>query len=186
MCISCAASVAETGPKDDRVQSVWRDHGYDSANVQYLADSSAGCSSARSFHKQRSDTSYESVPRINIWTSPHVVRQQMTTALAKWRSVRALAVMGGGWLFALTQWRQYRRIYRTDLATGQGMRLTNTPAIETAPSFNPDGSQIGIVRSDRSAQLALCRCPQMAATATHFLWKWSIWDAPDVVTRAVI
>jgi TolB protein len=36
-----------------------------------------------------------------------------------------------------------------DIASGQVARLTNTPAIETAPSFSPDGSKI-VFESDRS------------------------------------
>ncbi len=40
-------------------------------------------------------------------------------------------------------------IYTMDIGTGQSTRLTNTPSIETAPSYSPDGSRI-VFESDRS------------------------------------
>ena len=44
------------------------------------------------------------------------------------------------------------------LGNGQSRRMTNTPAIETAPSFSPDGSQI-VFESDRSGSQQLYIMP---------------------------
>ena len=40
-------------------------------------------------------------------------------------------------------------LFKLDLRSGQRVKLTSAPSIETAPSFSPDGSQI-VFESDRS------------------------------------
>ncbi len=49
-------------------------------------------------------------------------------------------------------------IWMTDIASGQHMRLTSAPSIETAPSLSPDGSQI-VFESDRSGSQQLYIMP---------------------------
>ena len=53
-----------------------------------------------------------------------------------------------------------------DIGSGSASRLTNTPAIETAPSFSPDGSRI-VFESDRSGTQQLYIMPASGGEATR-------------------
>ena len=55
-------------------------------------------------------------------------------------------------------------IYALSLGSGGLSQLTNSPSIETAPSFSPDGSQI-VFESDRTGVPQIYVMPARAARA---------------------
>lgn len=142
--------VAETGPKDDR-QMRLAIMDFDGANVQFLTDSSTIVLAPR--FSPNGDrvlyTSFESgFPRINVLNVANVGRQQIQTAAGEMAFSPRFSRDGGSVIYSLSNGGN-TDIYRTDLASGENIRLTSAPSIETAPSLSPDGSQI-VFESDRS------------------------------------
>jgi len=142
--------VAESGPKDNR-QKRLAIMDYDGANVQFLTDSSAIVLAPR--FSPNGDrvlyTSFESgFPRINVLNVATVGRQQLATAPGEMAFSPRFSRDGQSVIYSLSNGGN-TDIYRTDLTTGQHVRLTSAPSIETAPSLSPDGSQI-VFESDRS------------------------------------
>lgn len=142
--------VAESGPKDNR-QKRLAIMDYDGANVQFLTDSSSIVLAPR--FSPNGDrvlyTSFESgFPRINVLNVATVGRQQLATAPGEMAFSPRFSRDGQSVIYSLSNGGN-TDIYRTDLNTGQHLRLTSAPSIETAPSLSPDGSQI-VFESDRS------------------------------------
>ena len=142
--------VSENGPKDNR-QKRLAIMDFDGANVQFLTDSSSIVLAPR--FSPNGDrvlyTSFESgFPRINLLNVANVGRQQLQTAPGEMAFSPRFSPDGRQVIYSLSNGGN-TDIYRTDLATGQHMRLTSAPSIETAPSLSPDGSQI-VFESDRS------------------------------------
>ena len=142
--------VSESGPKDNR-QKRLAIMDYDGANLQFLTDSSAIVLAPR--FSPNGDrvlyTSFESgFPRINLLTVGSVSRQQLTTAQGEMAFSPRFSRDGRSVIYSLSNGGN-TDIYRTDLGSGQHIRLTSAPSIETAPSLSPDGSQI-VFESDRS------------------------------------
>jgi TolB protein len=142
--------VAESGPKDNR-QKRLAIMDYDGANVQFLTDSSSLVLAPR--FSPRGDqvlyTSFESgFPRINLLDVSNVGRRQIATAPGEMSFSPRFSRDGRQVIYSLSNGGT-TDIYRTDLDTGQHVRLTATPSIDTAPSLSPDGSQI-VFESDRS------------------------------------
>ena len=142
--------VAESGPKDNR-QKRLAIMDFDGANLQYLTDSSSIVLAPRM--SPNGDrvlyTSFESgFPRINVLNVASVGRQQLATAPGEMAFSPRFSRDGMSVIYSLSNGGN-TDIYRTDLSTGQHLRLTQAPSIETAPSLSPDGSQI-VFESDRS------------------------------------
>ncbi len=142
--------VSESGPKDNR-QKRLAIMDFDGANVQFLTDSSSIVLAPR--FSPNGDrvlyTSFESgFPRINVLNVANVGRQQLQTAAGEMAFSPRFSRDGRQVIYSLSNGGN-TDIYRTDLASGQHLRLTQTPSIETAPSLSPDGSQI-VFESDRS------------------------------------
>ncbi|MDX8351502.1 Tol-Pal system beta propeller repeat protein TolB [Cognatiyoonia sp. IB215182] len=142
--------VSESGPKDNRLKRL-AVMDYDGANVQFLTDSSSIVLAPR--FSPNGDrvlyTSFESgFPRINVLDVANVGRQQLTTAPGEMAFSPRFSRDGRSVIYSLSNGGN-TDIYRTDLGSGQSLRLTSAPSIETAPSLSPDGSQI-VFESDRS------------------------------------
>ncbi|HBR35850.1 MAG TPA: Tol-Pal system protein TolB, partial [Sulfitobacter pontiacus] len=142
--------VSETGPKDDRAKRL-AVMDYDGANVRYLTDSSSIVLAPR--FSPSGDrilyTSYESgFPRIYVLDIGSVQRRVLESAEGTMSFAPRFSPSGNTVVYSLTQGGN-TDIYTMDINTGQSTRLTNTPAIETAPSYSPDGSRI-VFESDRS------------------------------------
>ena len=142
--------VAESGPKDNRQMRLGI-MDFDGANVQYLTDSSSIVLAPR--FSPNGDrvlyTSYESgFPRINVLNVATVGRQQLQTAPGEMAFSPRFSRDGGSVIYSLSNGGN-TDIFRSDLSSGQYIRLTSAPSIETAPSLSPDGSQI-VFESDRS------------------------------------
>ncbi|WP_322889878.1 MULTISPECIES: Tol-Pal system beta propeller repeat protein TolB [unclassified Yoonia] len=147
--------VAESGPKDNRLKRL-AIMDYDGANVQFLTDSSSIVLAPR--FSPRGDqvlyTSFESgFPRINLLDVSNVGRRQIATAPGEMSFSPRFSRDGRQVIYSLSNGGT-TDIYRTDLDTGQHVRLTATPSIDTAPSLSPDGSQI-VFESDRSGSQQL-------------------------------
>ncbi len=142
--------VSESGPKDNRLKRL-AIMDYDGANVQFLTDSSSIVLAPR--FSPNGDrvlyTSFESgFPRINVLNVANVGRQQLQTAPGEMAFSPRFSRDGRSVIYSLSNGGN-TDIYRTDLSTGQHVRLTSAPSIETAPSLSPDGTQI-VFESDRS------------------------------------
>ncbi len=142
--------VSESGPKDNRQKRLGV-MDFDGANVQFLTDSSSIVLAPR--FSPNGDrvlyTSFESgFPRINVLNVANVGRQQLQTAPGEMAFSPRFSRDGRQVIYSLSNGGN-TDIYRTDLSTGQHIRLTSAPSIETAPSLSPDGSQI-VFESDRS------------------------------------
>lgn len=142
--------VSESGPKDNR-QKRLAIMDYDGANLQFLTDSAALVLAPR--FSPTGDrvlyTSFESgFPRINLLDVASVGRRQLTTAQGEMAFSPRFSRDGRQVIYSLSNGGN-TDIYRSDLGTGQHIRLTQAPSIETAPSLSPDGSQI-VFESDRS------------------------------------
>ncbi len=151
--------VSESGPKDNR-QKRLAVMDYDGANVQFLTDSSAIVLAPR--FSPNGDrvlyTSFESgFPRINVLNVANVGRQQLATAPGEMAFSPRFSRDGRQVIYSLANGGN-TDIYRTDLGSGQHVRLTSAPSIETAPSLSPDGSQI-VFESDRSGTQQLYIMP---------------------------
>lgn len=142
--------VSESGPKDNRLKRL-AIMDYDGANVQFLTDSSSIVLAPR--FSPNGDrvlyTSFESgFPRINVLNVANVGRQQLTTAQGEMAFSPRFSRDGRSVIYSLSNGGN-TDIYRTEFGSGQHVRLTSAPSIETAPSLSPDGSQI-VFESDRS------------------------------------
>jgi TolB protein len=142
--------VSESGPKDNRQKRV-AVMDFDGANLQFLTDSSTIVLAPR--FSPSGDrvlyTSFESgFPRINLMNVASVGRQQLQTAPGEMAFSPRFSRDGGQVIYSLSNGGN-TDIYRTDLSSGQHIRLTSAPSIETAPSLSPEGSQI-VFESDRS------------------------------------
>ena len=142
--------IAESGPKDNRQKRV-AIMDYDGANVQYLTDAGAIVLAPR--FSPTGDrvlyTSYESgFPRINVLDVANVGRRALNTAEGEMSFSPRFSRDGSKVIYSLINGGN-TDLYMTDLGSGQHIRLTSAPSIETAPSFSPDGSQI-VFESDRS------------------------------------
>ncbi|MBE0413500.1 Tol-Pal system beta propeller repeat protein TolB [Yoonia sp.] len=151
--------VSESGPKDNR-QKRLAIMDQDGANLQFLTDSSTIVLAPR--FSPNGDrvlyTSFESgFPRINVLNVASLGRQQLSTAPGEMAFSPRFSRDGQSVIYSLSNGGT-TDIYRTDLATGQHLRLTQTPSIETAPSLSPNGDQI-VFESDRSGTQQLYIMP---------------------------
>ncbi|WP_439156493.1 Tol-Pal system beta propeller repeat protein TolB [Yoonia sp.] len=142
--------VSESGPKDNR-QKRLAIMDFDGANLQFLTDSSTIVLAPR--FSPNGDrvlyTSFESgFPRINVLNVANVGQQQLPTAQGEMAFSPRFSRDGRQVIYSLSNGGN-TDIYRTDLTTGQHVRLTQAPSIETAPSLSPGGDQI-VFESDRS------------------------------------
>ena len=147
--------VSESGPKDQRQKRI-AIMDYDGANVQFLTDSASIVLAPR--FSPTGDrvlyTSYETgFPRINVLDVSNVGRRQLTTADGEMSFSPRFSRDGSKVIYSLINGGN-TDLYMTDLGSGQNIRLTSAPSIETAPSFSPDGSQI-VFESDRSGSQQL-------------------------------
>lgn len=147
--------VSESGPKDNR-QKRLAVMDFDGSNVQFLTDSSSIVLAPR--FSPNGDrvlyTSFESgFPRINVLNVASVGRQQLQTAPGEMAFSPRFSRDGRQVIYSLSNGGN-TDIYRTDLGSGQSVRLTSAPSIETAPSLSPDGTQI-VFESDRSGNQQL-------------------------------
>ncbi len=142
--------VAESGPKAERQKRI-AIMDYDGANVQFLTDAGSIVLAPR--FSPTGDrvlyTTYESgFPRINVLDVASVGRRQLQTAAGEMSFSPRFSRDGSKVIYSLINGGN-TDLYMTDLGSGQHIRLTSAPSIETAPSFSPDGTQI-VFESDRS------------------------------------
>ncbi len=142
--------VAENGPKNDRKKRL-AIMDYDGENLQYLTDSSAIVLAPR--FSPTGDrvlyTSYETgFPRVFVLDVGRVTRRVLEDQPGTMSFAPRFSPDGRSVVFSITEGGN-ADIYKMDIRTGQRVRLTSSPSIETAPSFSPDGTQI-VFESDRS------------------------------------
>lgn len=142
--------VSESGSKGSRLQRL-AIMDYDGQNIQFLTESGAIVLAPR--FSPTGDrvlyTSYESgFPAINLLDVSTVGRRQIATAPGEMAFSPRFSKDGTRVIYSLSTGGN-TDLYITDLNTGQHMRLTEAPSIETSPSFSPDGTQI-VFESDRS------------------------------------
>ena len=142
--------VSESGPKDNRARRL-AIMDYDGANIRFLTDSSALVLAPR--FSPSGDrllyTSYESgFPRINLLDVASVGRRTITTADGEMAFSPRFSRDGTQVIYSLANGGN-TDLWRSTLASGQHVRLTSAPSIETSPSLSPDGTQI-VFESDRS------------------------------------
>jgi TolB protein len=157
--------VSETGPKDDRKKRL-AVMDYDGANVQYLTDSSSIVLAPRfsPSGERVLYTSYESgFPRIYVLDIGSVERRVLESAEGTMSFAPRFSPSGQTVVYSLTQGGN-TDIYTMDINSGQSVRLTTAPSIETAPSFSPDGSRI-VFESDRSGTQQLYVMPATGGEA---------------------
>ncbi|WP_116084485.1 Tol-Pal system beta propeller repeat protein TolB [Tropicimonas sp. IMCC34011] len=157
--------VSEEGPKDARRKRL-AVMDYDGANVQYLTDSASIVLAPR--FSPSGDrvlyTSYETgQPEIFVLNVGSVQRQRIPVPGDAMTFSPRFSPSGDSVVFSLSQGGN-TDIYAMNLGGGQPIRLTSTPAIETAPSFSPDGSQI-VFESDRSGSQQLYIMPASGGEA---------------------
>ena len=164
---SRVAFVSETGPKNDRKKRL-AIMDYDGANVQYLTDSSAIVLNPR--FSPSGDrilyTSFESgFPRINVLDVANVGRRVLQSQEGTMSFGPRFSPDGGRVVFSLEAGGN-TDLFLMDVATGQEMRLTSAPSIETSPSYSPDGGRI-VFESDRSGSRQLYVMPAGGGEATR-------------------
>jgi TolB protein len=142
--------VAESGPKDNRAKRL-AIMDYDGANVQYLTDSSAIVLAPR--FSPSGDrvlyTSYESGnPEIMLLDVASVGKRALIQGQEGMSVAPSFSPDGNRVAFSVAQGGN-SDIYTLDIGSGQAVRLTDAPSIETAPAFSPDGSRI-VFESDRT------------------------------------
>lgn len=142
--------VSETGPKNARVKRL-AVMDYDGANPSFLTDGRDIVLAPR--FSPTGDrvlyTSYESgFPRIYVMDVGSTTRRVLQEQPGTMSFAPRFSPDGQSVVFSITEGGN-TDIYKLDLASGRSLRLTHTPAIETAPSFSPDGRQI-VFESDRS------------------------------------
>ncbi|MBT8409025.1 MAG: Tol-Pal system protein TolB [Alphaproteobacteria bacterium] len=148
--------VEETGPKNAR-QKRLAIMDYDGANVQYLTDASSIVLAPR--FSPTGDrvlyTSYESgFPQIYELAVGQVQKRALSSLDAEAMTFAPRYAPDGRTVVYSEARGGNTDIYKLDLASGERIRLTSAPSIETAPSFSPDGSQI-VFESDRSGNQQL-------------------------------
>jgi len=147
--------VEETGPKNARQQRL-AIMDYDGANVQYLTDNSSIVLSPR--FSPTGDrvlyTSYESgFPQIYELSVGSTAKRALGLDTDSMTFAPRYAPNGRTVVYSESRGGN-TDLYRLDLDSGNRVRLTTAPSIETAPSFSPDGSQI-VFESDRSGSQQL-------------------------------
>jgi TolB protein len=156
---SRVAFVAETGPKDARQKSLAvMDH--DGANVQYLTDAQSLVLAPRFSPDGRRliFTSYRSgFPRIYTMDMLTLEVQGFEGQPGTMTFAPRFTPDGRRVVFSVSQ-AGNTDLFSLDLETGDRLRLTDAPSIETAPSFSPDGTQV-VFESDRSGTQQLYVMP---------------------------
>ncbi|TMV07692.1 Tol-Pal system protein TolB [Ruegeria sediminis] len=175
---SRVAFVSESGPKDQRRKRL-AIMDYDGANVQYLTDSSSIVLAPR--FSPAGDrllyTSYESgTPRIYVLDVNRVQRQVLPTQEGTMSFAPRFAPDGKTVLYSLAQGGN-TDLWRMDISTGNSVRLTSAPSIETAPSYSPDGSRI-VFESDRSGTPQLYVMPANGGEATRISFGQGRYGTP--------
>ncbi|MEM6375181.1 MAG: Tol-Pal system beta propeller repeat protein TolB [Pseudomonadota bacterium] len=170
--------VSETGPKDAR-QKRLAIMDYDGAGVSYLTDASSIVLAPR--FSPAGDrvlfTSYESgFPKIYVLDVATAARQELRTQQGTMSFAPRFAPDGRTILYSLTTGGN-TDLYSLDIASGQSLRLTTAPSIETAPSFSPDGSQI-VFESDRSGAPQLYIMPAQGGEATRISFGQGRYGTP--------
>ena len=143
--------VSEQGPKNAR-QKRLAIMDYDGANVQFLTDSQAIVLAPR--FSPRGDrilyTSYETgFPEVYVMDVGTVTKRSLSDGSGTMSFAPRFAPDGRTVAYSLSDIGGNTDLYTMDLETGARRRLTESPSIETAPSFSPDGGQI-VFESDRS------------------------------------
>lgn len=147
--------VSETGPKSNRTKRL-AVMDYDGANIQYLTGGNSIVLAPRfsSNGTRLLYTSYETgFPRIYMLDLATGARQILQEQPGTMSFAPRFSPDGNTVVYSLERGGN-TDIYSLNLASGQTLRLTSTPAIETAPSFSPDGSKI-VFESDRSGNQQL-------------------------------
>lgn len=142
--------VSESGPKDKR-QKRLAVMDYDGANVSYLTDSSTIVLAPR--FSPKGDrilfTTFETgFPRIKMMTVGTAAGQLLPETPGTMTFSPRFSPDGNSIVYSLEQ-NGNTDLYRMSVSGGGAERLTNSPAIETAPDYSPDGSRI-VFESDRS------------------------------------
>ncbi|WP_407681536.1 Tol-Pal system beta propeller repeat protein TolB [Profundibacter amoris] len=147
--------VSETGPKNAR-QKRLAIMDYDGANVQYLTDSRSIVLAPR--FSPTGDrvlyTSYETgFPKIYVLDVATVGRRVLADQPGTMTFAPRFSPDGQTVVYSLSRGGN-TDIYKMSVSSGNPVRLTSEPSIETAPSFSPDGKQI-VFESDRSGNQQL-------------------------------
>ena len=142
--------VEEQGPKNAR-QKRLAIMDYDGANVQYLTDASSIVLAPR--FSPTGDrvlfTSYESgFPQIYELSVGTVQKRALGVDTQSMTFAPRYAPDGQTVVYSEAKGGN-TDLFKLDLRSGQRVKLTSAPSIETAPSFSPDGSKI-VFESDRS------------------------------------
>jgi len=170
--------VAESGPKDDRAKRLAL-MDYDGANVKYLTDSSALVLAPR--FSPTGDrilyTSYETGrPRIYVLDVASVQRRALEAQDGAMSFAPRFGPDGRTVVYSLTRGGN-TDLYRMDIATGESIRLTSAPSIETAPSFSPDGKRI-VFESDRSGSRQIYIMPAQGGPAERISSGAGLYGTP--------
>ncbi len=158
--------VSEQGPKNARVKRL-AIMDYDGANVQYLTDGTSLVLAPR--FSPTGDrvlyTSFESgFPQVYLLDLNTRQQTRLGDIGANMTSFAArFSPDGGSVVFSLEQGGN-SDLYLMALPGGTLRRLTDGPAIETAPSFSPDGSQI-VFESDRTGSPQIYVMPAQGGEA---------------------
>ncbi len=142
--------VEETGPKNAR-QHRLAIMDYDGVNVQYLTDAASIVLAPR--FSPTGDrvlyTSYESgSPQIYELSVGAVSKRPLDVDAAAMTFAPRYAPNGRTVVYSRAEGGN-TDLYKLDLQSGQRVRLSTAPSIETAPSYSPDGNRI-VFESDRS------------------------------------
>ncbi len=159
--------VSESGPKNARRKRL-AIMDYDGANLQYLTDSSSIVLAPR--FSPTGDrvlyTSYETgFPQIYVIDVETAQRRILEDQPGTMTFAPRFSPDGRTVIYSLSQGGN-TDLYKMPIDGGGAIRLTSTPAIETAPSFSPDGSQI-VFESDRSGTQQLYVMPANGGEATR-------------------
>ena len=151
--------VSETGPKNDRKKRL-AVMDYDGAGLQYLTNDSYIVFAPR--FSPTGDrvlyTSYESgVPQITMLDVGTVTRSRLPVAAEAVTFAPRFSPDGRSVVYSLSTGSN-TDLYRMDIASGQSVRLTNTPRDRDRAILFPDGSQI-VFESDRSGTQQLYIMP---------------------------
>lgn len=151
--------VSESGPKNNR-QKRLAIMDYDGANLQYLTDSRSIVLAPR-FSPDGKTVLYTSYatgfPRIYALDITRARQRALDEQPGTMTFSPRFSPDGRRVVFSLAQGAN-TDLYAMDLGGGNRVRLTRSPAIETAPSFSPDGRQI-VFESDRSGTQQLYVMP---------------------------